>query len=70
MKDLLEKAIKPQLNKHFWYSPPPAWILLLNKALTLKELRLIKSQEWTKRLKELDELFDQNNTKEAFKLAK
>jgi hypothetical protein len=36
----------------------------------MKELRLVKSQEWTKRLKELESHFDQNNTKEGFKLAK
>jgi hypothetical protein len=31
---------------------------------------LVKSQEWTKRIKELENHFEQNDTKEGFKLAK
>jgi hypothetical protein len=45
-------------------------LLNLEKAISLKDLRRMKSEQWMSQLDQLEYSFETNNTKEAFALSK
>jgi hypothetical protein len=70
IRNSIEPNLKPQTQQNHWYKAPPQWLLNLETAISFKDMRRMKSEQWMQRLDQLEYSFETNNTKEAFALSK